>query len=268
MPRPTAIDVIEWTFPTEMGSEKRCTVMVPRPLPAGAKLPVVVALHGLGEAYDVATGASGWPKKYELEKTYLRLYDAPLTEAVFGGFVTPERLNEVNHALDAQPFRGVVVVCPYMPSNIGSATIPFELYGEWMARRLLPRVRSELPVSTAPSATGIDGISLGGWAALLIGLQRPDSFGAIGMLQPSIADSFMVERAVALISAKLEGRPLHLVTTKDDFFRVANTSLDQRLTAKGIAHDFVIGPGPHDYPWNRGAGGVEMLLWHDRVLRG
>ena len=73
---------------------------------------------------------------------------------------------------------------------------------------------------------------------------------------------------IELIAAKLDSRPLHLVTTKDDYFRVANTSLDQRLTTKGIAHDFQLGPGPHDYPWNRGAGGVEMLLWHDRVLRG
>jgi iron(III)-salmochelin esterase len=27
-------------------------------------------------------------------------------------------------------------------------------------------------------------------------------------------------------------------------------------------------PGGHDYTFNRGPGGIEMLLWHDRVLRG
>jgi hypothetical protein len=26
--------------------------------------------------------------------------------------------------------------------------------------------------------------------------------------------------------------------------------------------------GPHDYVFNRGPGGIEMLLFHDRALRG
>jgi hypothetical protein len=27
-------------------------------------------------------------------------------------------------------------------------------------------------------------------------------------------------------------------------------------------------PGPHDYEFNRGPGAYEMLMFHDRVLRG
>jgi hypothetical protein len=32
--------------------------------------------------------------------------------------------------------------------------------------------------------------------------------------------------------------------------------------------EHLVVPGPHDYPFNRGPGAIEMLLWHDRVLRG
>jgi hypothetical protein len=50
-------------------------------------------------------------------------------------------------------------------------------------------------------------------------------------------------------------------------YRQTLTELDKRLTAKNIPHEFAITPGPHDYPWNKGPGAIEMLLWHDRKLR-
>ena len=40
------------------------------------------------------------------------------------------------------------------------------------------------------------------------------------------------------------------------------------LRARGVAHDVRELAGPHDYVFNRGPGGVEMLLFHDRALRG
>ena len=42
-------------------------------------------------------------------------------------------------------------------------------------------------------------------------------------------------------------------------------ALHDKLVAASIKHEFRITPGPHDYAWNRGAGAVEMLAWHDRV---
>lgn len=260
------LELFDWSFPAEAGSERRCVVMVPRPLAPGEKLPVLVALHGLGEATDAATGAWGWPRRYQLEKTYLRLYDRPLGGDAFGGFVTPERLAEVNTGLGKRPFRGLVVACPYMPSFVGGA-LSFEAYAAWLGDKLLPRLRAELPVDGSAKATGIDGVSLGGWCALRVGLLRPDLFGAIGTLQPAV-DGSMVDPATAWIAQRLGGRPLRIVTSEEDFFLKSNTLLDQRLTQKGVPHEFLVTPGPHDYPWNQGAGGVEMLLFHDRVLRG
>jgi hypothetical protein len=66
--------------------------------------------------------------------------------------------------------------------------------------------------------------------------------------------------------AKNPSLKLRLLTSKDDYFRdpIARTSAAWR--GAGIDHDFVEVPGPHDYPFNRGPGAIEMLLWHDRLL--
>ena len=61
---------------------------------------------------------------------------------------------------------------------------------------------------------------------------------------------------------------LRLVTSDQDYFRGAIGQLHLALESEGIEHEHLVLPGPHDYIFNRGPGGVEMLLWHDRVLRG
>jgi enterochelin esterase-like enzyme len=266
VPLERTLEVLDWTFPGDLG-ERRAVVLVPRPLPPDAELPVLVALHGLGETTDPLTGANGWPKTYGLERTFLRMYAPPLYPDDLQNLVTSERLTELNDALAQRPFEGMIVACPYLPKDIGGGT-PVELYARWLGERLLPRIRAELPARDDVASTGIDGVSLGGWAALRLAAARPDLFGAVGALQPAILDAAMVEWAAALVAQKLAGRPLRIVTSIDDLYRAPLVDLDQRLTQRGIAHEFAITVGPHDYPWNRGPGGVEMLWWHDRALRG
>ncbi|KYF55687.1 hypothetical protein BE08_10370 [Sorangium cellulosum] len=61
---------------------------------------------------------------------------------------------------------------------------------------------------------------------------------------------------------------LRLVSSEADPFLPAIQAISDRLRQDGVAHELLIVPGPHDYAWNRGPGGVEMVLWHERVLRG
>lgn len=58
------------------------------------------------------------------------------------------------------------------------------------------------------------------------------------------------------------------MTSDGDYFLGANHAIDQAYTASHIAHEFLVVPGPHDYVFNRGPGSIEMLLFHDRALRG
>ena len=61
---------------------------------------------------------------------------------------------------------------------------------------------------------------------------------------------------------------IRLVSSDGDPFLAAVRALTKALEAVNVPHDLVVTPGPHDYAWNRGPGGAEMLLWQERVLRG
>ena len=62
------------------------------------------------------------------------------------------------------------------------------------------------------------------------------------------------------------GNDVFTGSVKDDYFRGAISHTSQAWKAAGLEHDFADVPGPHDYPFNRGPGAIEMLLWHDRML--
>jgi enterochelin esterase-like enzyme len=57
---------------------------------------------------------------------------------------------------------------------------------------------------------------------------------------------------------------VHLLTSEADPFRAGNQRIAAELRKKGLACDLRVLPGPHDQPWLREAGTIEMLLWHQR----
>jgi hypothetical protein len=231
---------------------------------------VLVALHGRGEAKkSPAEGALGWPRDYALTRAVDRLGSPPLTSQDFEGFVEAARLARLNRDLGAHPYRGLIVACPYVPDLDLSDEVAVAAFGRFVRDDLLTRVRRETPALATPAATGIDGVSLGGALSLAIGLEAPTEFGAVGTLQPAI-DTKDLARWTSLARAARaanHGLALRLVTSDGDYFRDAVRDLSSSWTASGIPHEFELLRGPHDYPFNRGPGSLEMLIWHDRVLR-
>lgn len=162
------------------------------------------------------------------------------------------------------------MLCPYLPDLDLDGPGDLRAYGEYLIRDLLPKAQTSAPVLPGAANVGIDGVSLGGGAALRIALMFPEAFGAVGSLQaalgpPQIPGLVKMAQAARAKNPKLA---LRLLTSSDDYFREALASYDKALSAAGVAHEFVEVPGPHDYEFNRGPGAFEMLLWHDRVLRG
>ena len=261
-----ATRLLEWTFASP---NERVVVVVPEHRRDDERFPVVVALHGRGEALKgPVDGAMGWPHDYALTRAFDRLTAPPLVESDFEGLVTTEHLAEMNRALAAHAFGRLVVVCPYVPDiNLGS--LPDQkAYGRFLIETVLPRVRAETPALATPGATGNDGVSLGGAIALRVGLGAPETFGAVGALQPAIGDwqtNDWVELAKAAV-AKRPGLHLRLTTSEDDVYKSAVTHLSEAWRAANVAHDFAVLPGPHDYVFNRGPGSMELLFWQDRVL--
>ncbi|MBK8219206.1 MAG: hypothetical protein IPK71_36230 [Myxococcales bacterium] len=182
--------------------------------------------------------------------------------------MTPQRLAQHNKDLAAAAYQGLVVVCPYLPDVDLKSPLAIKDYGDFVKEVLLPRVRRELPVFASRDATGIDGVSLGGAMALRVGLGNPDCFGMVGSLQAAIDDPQIPQfvEALKLARASNPKLKLRLLTSDRDYFRRVVTATSQAMRSAALDHDFLEVPGPHDYPFNRGPGAIEMLTWYDRGL--
>ena len=90
----------------------------------------------------------------------------------------------------------------------------------------------------------------------------------MGSLQAAVDDA-QIPGLVELVRAARAARPslaLRLLTSDRDYFRDVLGRLSRALRAAGLDHEHVVVPGPHDYPFNRGPGAVELLTWHDERL--
>jgi pimeloyl-ACP methyl ester carboxylesterase len=232
--------------------------------------PLLVALHGRGETErGLEAGARGWRDDYDLGRADGRLRNPPLVADDLLGFVRAERLAQLNASLARTPYRGLCVACPYTPYLPDPGPSGARGFASFVVDTLLPAVRRELGLEVERSKTGIDGVSLGGRLALLVGLSHPEAFGAVGALQPAVRvdEAEWLTELAAQAQARAELK-LRLVTSDGDYFRPAVEQLSARMRDRSVRHELLVTPGPHDYVYNRGPGSFEMLLWHDRVLRG
>ena len=96
------------------------------------------------------------------------------------------------------------------------------------------------------------------------------AFGAVGALQAAFDGSEVPRVAQRTARALLQNPQLkvRLLTSNQDHFRRVNQRLSAALTRKGVRHQYLSVVGTHGYRFNRGPGAIEMLLFHDRALRG
>ncbi len=252
------------------GSVSPRVIVLAPPAAPGVRHPVVIALHGRGEARKGPTkGPLGWPEDYALERAIERIAHPPLTSADFFGLVTAAELEAHNSALASTPYRGLVVLCPYLPDVDLGDPIPQDAYGKFLVEILLPRARETFAILPGREHTGIDGISLGGEVALHVGAGFPEAFGAVSGLQPAIQSKDAGRWAARLAAAKARvgTLALRLQTSTGDPFRRPTRALSSELIKAGVEHTMTETPGPHDYVYNRGPAAFGLLGYHDRVLR-
>jgi enterochelin esterase-like enzyme len=273
--QPPTGEIREMTFDyagTPVGANT-VVVAIPTNATKEAPLPVLVALHGRGESLkSPARGARGWVDDYALKKATKRLASPPLTAADLGDSVAPERLVKLNEALKAEPYRGLIVVCPYLPDAFhgDQALGDGARYATFIVDEVLPRVYRETPAIGTPETTLVDGVSLGGRAALLVGLLRPKAFHAVAALQPALDNAEARPFAGLAERAKAENPALvvRLLSSSEDYFLEPTVELSRELKARGVDHTLDLVVGTHSYEFNRGPGVFEMLIFHDRAVRG
>ncbi len=268
-----SFDVLDWKLDGDADLSRRALVLVPRGLPSGKRVPLLVLLHGLGETSNETAGVRAWVDRYGLLTSHARLAHPPVAAETGRGDLTSDRSREINDELSARPFDGkMVFVCPFTPklSRSVDPARALDRLADWVTGTLLTRVRAETPADGSPARTGIDGCSLGGYEGLEVFLRKAETFGAWGGVQAALSESSAPKWADRIAQALRASGPrrLHIETSRGDPFYAANLALSRELGQRGLAHDLAVLPGPHDQPWLREAGTLEMLLWHDRALRG
>jgi len=267
-----ALELI-WRFEQAPFGPTDVVISVPEAPSTDTRFPVLVAFHGRGESLKGSRrGARGWIDDYLLSRAGERLEHPPLVPADFETYVSAARLEQINAALRAQPYAGLIVVCPYLPDVLqrDAAWAAGTALADFIADTLLPRVYAKTPALGTAASTGVDGVSLGGRASLLVGFARPLAFGSVGALQAAL-DASEVQRFAELGARALAQNPrlaLRVLTSDEDYFRSQNQALSAALSERGVAHGFALVVGTHSYQFNRGPGALEMLLFHSRVLRG
>jgi hypothetical protein len=268
-----ALDIVDIKLEGPRDLARRAIALVPRDVAAGTRVPVLVLLHGLGETSSENAGVHAWVDRYGLLTCHKRLQRPPVAPETGRGDLTAERAREINEELSRRPFDGkMVLVCPFTP-NVWRLPDPrqaLDRYADWIADVLLPEIRSRTPADTSSARTGIDGCSLGGFIGLEVFLRKPQLFAAWGGVQSALGEAAApgIASRVANALGTAGARRLHVETSTGDAFYRANLALSRELKKKGIPHDLAVLPGPHDQPFLRESGTLEMLLWHDRALSG
>ncbi|MCL2822598.1 MAG: alpha/beta hydrolase-fold protein [Polyangiaceae bacterium] len=260
-------------FDQNQGGPQKAVVMVPAWASAENRLPLLIALHGRGESNrGLDVGAWAWVRDYWLNRTAARLRVPPLTREDLLGIGPDSYLGQLNESLTVHPWQGLIVVCPHTTDILSDRNLDAAApYADFLVDHLIPKIRADFPVISTREATGIDGVSLGGRMALLSAVNRPEAFGAVGTLQAAFRAEEVQE--VASQVKKAWQQPVHpsalrVLTSHDDYFLPTLDKLAKALADEPVNAQFRLIPGRHDYEFNRGPGGYEMLVWHDRVLRG
>jgi len=225
----------------------------------------VVLLHGLGETESAALGTRAWFDRYGLASSLDRLHAPPLVRTLSARtlgaeYFTADALAHANGLLRARAYRAPMFVCPHMP-NIQTAP-EAKRYGAWLRDALLPEMNA-LGDGGASSAPILAGCSLGAFVGLEAFLDAPQAFAGFAGVQSAFFETSAAGYAERIATAA-QGpghKHLYFATSTQDHYRASTEALWRELSKRLVLYTASIEPGPHDQPWLREVGTVELLLW-------
>lgn len=161
----------------------------------------------------------------------------------------------------------------------------YNLYGEFIGRELVEVTRKMFPLSRKREDTYISGLSMGGYGSLRNGLKYHETFGAIAALSSALITDgapdakpeapFPNSREymeycfgnlaklaggdrdpkglVKMLKEKMKTDPtasfpeIYMACGVSDFLIAANRDLHAFLETEGVKHEYVEGPGAHEW---------------------
>jgi poly-gamma-glutamate synthesis protein (capsule biosynthesis protein) len=159
-----------------------------------------------------------------------------------------EQLDRLVHDGNLPP---MIIVMPY-----GSGIANINQVGDvsWetvFLNELIPTIEDRYQIDRRPSARAIGGISRGGFWAFAIALRHPWLFGAVGG-HSAFFDLYNVPPAYNPLDLALKGYPvgnlrIWLDRGRDDRARQNIDLMHDRLTERGITHEYIVYPqGRHE----------------------
>lgn len=150
----------------------------------------------------------------------------------------------------------MIIVLPYMGSIGNDNTFPPNpSYETVVLEELLPAVERDFCTWNTREHRAIGGISRGGFWAYSIALRHPDVFGIVGGHSAFFPDNLnevpaafnpleLARNSSFLPEARLR---MYLDNGANDFAGISQENFSSRLSARGIAHTYVINPvGDHN----------------------
>ena len=168
----------------------------------------------------------------------------------------------------------VIIVCPdggfsswYFDSPIDS-TYQYETF---VSTELVNYIDANYKTIKAATARALTGLSMGGHGGIYVGLQHPQTFGAIGSMSGAldaslIKQGYQVEKRLGDTTIFAQNWKTHstfaMVDTialtnqriivdcgTEDFVLAFNEELHKRFIKRKIKHDYILRPGKHDWAY-------------------
>ncbi|GAC1351735.1 MAG: hypothetical protein NVSMB1_07640 [Polyangiales bacterium] len=241
---------------------------VPKGLASWQRLPLVILLpggHHNMQPHD--HGCWGWWSEYRVGDADKALRRGSVTSRDYQFLVQRGELEETNRLLAFTPYRGAVIVTPWV---VGRQLQPAP-HGHMVAsflRDVVARAREELPVIPTRQATGLGGMSSGGLHTIFAGSVCADLFSTLFAAQPFTED--LVKPLRAIVRARYANGPpqrLRMVTSFADHQRESTLALAAALREDGVPLEVHEYPGAHSAAFAQGPGSIDGLLMFDRALR-
>ncbi len=268
VPPPPSLDFKVLSFETTplKGKPSTAVVGIPKDIPAGTKLPLVVLLpggHSNWQPHDA--GCWCWWSEYDLGGCETALRRGTLDAKDFQDWARPEELVTFNANLAKKPYQGVIVATAWCLTRDYVLEANGKMNSEWL-HQLVERCRIELPVIPTREATGLGGMSSGALWALYCGAQCEDIFGAVDACQPYTRDLVQVLRRA--VNARKTDQKLRIIGATEDRLRIPTNELVSALRTDGVPFEYYEYLGQHNQRFAAGPGGIETLFHFDRALRG
>jgi S-formylglutathione hydrolase FrmB len=193
---------------------------------------------------------------------------------------------EVIKLRDEKKIGEFIIVAPAGENSFYLNSKSGVLYEDAIIKDLIPHIEKTYRAMGTTAGRAIQGISMGGWGALMIAFKHPEMFASVSthsaalydqLPKPNGADRYaqFLDRTIKRIFGDppdeaffQANNPLHLgeanaaaikksglkvyfdVGEQDRYgYQVSNKLLDERLTKAGVAHEFHVFPGNHGWEY-------------------